>query len=142
MRKVLALSLLIFASGLLAAADWSDAARLNYTLHCRGCHLSDGRGAPGAVPDFSINMARYLSVEGGREYVVRVPGAANSPLTDQQLADVTNWIYANLPVGPMPEHYTPFSREEVAQYRREPLVNVLESKEELERRIRELEQGN
>lgn len=127
--------LLVFASALSLADDVQ--ARLNYTLHCRGCHLADGRGAPEAVPDFSVNMAHYLHTEGGREYVVQVPGAANAPLSDEQLADVINWIYGNLPVGEIVGEYQPFSSEEVASYRQIPLVNVQESRKVLLQRIRE-----
>ena len=54
----------------------------DYMLHCRGCHGPDGAGLPGAAPYFRGQLARFLSVPGGREYLVRVPGTAQSELSD------------------------------------------------------------
>ena len=56
---------------------------LDYMLHCRGCHLADGTGSPGAVPSLTGLFGKFLWVPGGREYLVRVPGSAKSPLSAQ-----------------------------------------------------------
>ena len=37
-------------------------------------------------------MGTFLTVPGGREYLVRVPGSAQSPLSDAELARVLNWM--------------------------------------------------
>ena len=46
----------------------------DYMLHCQGCHGPDGSGARGAVPSFRGEVAKFLRVPGGREYLLRVPG--------------------------------------------------------------------
>jgi hypothetical protein len=66
----------------------------------------------------------------GRNYVLRVPGAANTVLSDAQLAAVLNWLatsYAN--PGDAPS--TPFSTEEVAAARHTPLANVKAARREV-----------
>ena len=50
----------------------------DYLLQCRGCHGPDGAGAPGAAPSFRGQVGRFLAVPGGREYLIRVPGTAQS----------------------------------------------------------------
>ena len=47
--------------------------RVDYMLHCMGCHLTTGEGDPPTVPS-AAKMALFLQVEGGRQYLVRVPG--------------------------------------------------------------------
>ena len=74
-----------------ASAASAETPQILYMLQCQGCHLADGTGAPGAVPSLE-GMGRFLSVPGGREYLVRVPGSAQSPLSDLELAEVLNWM--------------------------------------------------
>jgi hypothetical protein len=78
---------MLAAITLLAAAGARGAdPRVDYMLQCQGCHLADGSGAPGAVPDLRGSLGRFLGVPGGREYLVRVPGAAQSspPTSDSR----------------------------------------------------------
>jgi cytochrome c553 len=50
-----------------------------YMLGCQGCHLEDGRGFPQrGVPALNEFVGNFLKVPGGREYLVQVPGAAQS----------------------------------------------------------------
>jgi hypothetical protein len=59
----------------------------------------------------------------GRDYVLRVPGAANSALSDAQLAAVLNWLAETYP--PAGEAPPPaFSTEEVTRIRHTPLADV------------------
>ena len=60
-------------------------------LECRGCHLPDGSGATG-VPDLRDGIGRFVSVDGGRAYLVQVPGSSQSALDDAALAAVLNWM--------------------------------------------------
>src|SRR5262245_10379085 len=65
---------------------------VNYMLHCMGCHLADGSGAPPQVPDIRGEMGRMLAVAGGREYLVQIPGAATSPVSNRELAAIINYM--------------------------------------------------
>ena len=53
-------------------------AKFNYLLHCRGCHLPDGRGTPPEVPTLISELGKIVQVPGGRDYLVRVPGSAQA----------------------------------------------------------------
>jgi cytochrome c553 len=64
----------------------------HWTLNCQGCHRQDGTGSEGTAPSLAGTVARFLAVPGGREYLGRVPGVATSPLSNEDLAEVMNWM--------------------------------------------------
>jgi hypothetical protein len=97
---------------------------VDYMLQCQGCHLADGSGAPGTVPHLNGFVGRFLSVPGGREYLIRVPGASQSPLDDARLAAVLNWMLREFDPGALPADFVPFDAREVARVRRPPLSDV------------------
>ena len=96
----------------------------NYMLQCMGCHKPDGSGEPGrGVPDLRTSVVPFASLPQGRRYLVQVPGAAQSTLSDAELAAVINWIATQLSAV-KPERFVPFTAGEVARYRRTPLIEV------------------
>ncbi len=99
-------------------------ARNNYMLHCQGCHTPDGQGAPGKVPPLKDFMGNFLRVEGGREFLIQVPGAAQSALSDAELAGVTNWMLLNFSAGELSADFQPYSAEEVNGLRENVLIDV------------------
>ena len=104
-------------------------------LQCQGCHAPDGSGAPGAVPDLRGNLARLALVPGGREYLIRVPGSAQSPLSDAALAALLDWMVREFGPADAAREVAAFSAEEVARHRRPPLLEVQKVRRELLRRI-------
>lgn len=111
-------------------------ARVDYMLNCQGCHGPDGAGtADGAVPTMQRFVGYFLHVEGGREYLVQVPGSYNSPLTDGELARVLNWMLVQMSAGQLPQPFEPFTASEVAVYRSTPLEDVAAARALLLRRI-------
>jgi hypothetical protein len=74
-------------------------------------------------------------VPGGREYLVRVPGSAQSPLTDSSLAEVLNWMIREFGPATVARDFVPFDAEEVARYRNPPLTDVEELRRGLLHRI-------
>lgn len=121
---LLAACLATAAAFLAAAGARAERPEVNYMLHCQGCHLADGTGKPGAVPALAGHVARFLGVPGGREFLVRVPGSALSPLRDAELAEVLNWIVRRFGPEASLEGFTPYDAEEVAAVRRPPLTDV------------------
>jgi hypothetical protein len=96
----------------------------DYMLHCQGCHGPDGSGAPGGVPSFRGNVAKFLSVPGGREYLIRVPGTSQSELSNHRVASLLNWMVRTFDAENVPTRFEPFSADEVARLRRPPLIDV------------------
>ena len=103
----------------------------NYMLNCMGCHLADGSGAAGKVPSVRDSMLSLSQSTAGRRYLVQVPGAALSPLSDLELAQVLSWMVRNLSARTVPSDFRDFTAAEVAGYRRAPLVNVRETRAQL-----------
>ena len=112
-------------------------ARQNYILNCQGCHLPDGSGSPGNVPKLNDFMGYFLHVEGGREFILQVPGVAGAPISDRELADVMNWILLNFSKNELPDPFTPYNAEEVGKLRKAPQLNIHERREELLARIKD-----
>ena len=112
-------------------------ARQNYILNCQGCHLPDGSGSEGSVPKMNDFVGYFLHVPGGREFIVQVPGAAGAPISDQELADVMNWMLLNFSKNELPDQFVPYEADEIAKLRKEPLIDMHHRREELIARIRD-----
>jgi hypothetical protein len=116
------------AAGLAAlfvcAAARARGPEVDYMLECRGCHGADGAGSPEAVPDLRDSIGRFLTVPGGRSYLVRVPGSAQSGLDDPALAALLNWMIRRFGPAEVARGFRPYSGAEVGALRRTPLVDV------------------
>lgn len=113
------------------AADDRDPAERNYILHCAGCHQMDGAGAPASgVPDARGVLRRLAQDAEGRAYLVRVPGASQSPLTDAELAAVLNFMVERFGEPTQPRAAA-FTAAEVAAVRRHPLADAAALRERL-----------
>ncbi len=125
-RRPLATSLLIgsvlsvLSSGSHAAGEHYDGA-MNYRLHCEGCHQQDGSGQPGYIPELRGNVSRFLAIPEGRVYLARVPGTAQSLLSDTERAEVLNYIVRSFDGDHLPADFTPYHAEELARWRYDAL---------------------
>lgn len=126
MRFLLPLLLTLYASTFAQAAPEIDAARAqsNYMLNCQGCHLADGSGLPGSVPSMRGIVGSFLTVPGGRDFLIQVPGSANAPLSDAELAELLNWILTTMSAEQLSPDFQYYTGEEVAQLRQHTLVDV------------------
>jgi hypothetical protein len=97
---------------------------VNYQLRCMGCHLADGSGQPGRVPSIRRSLVLFSTSRAGRDYVVRVPGVAQSPLSDEDTAALLNWMARNLSDLEIPASFLDYSAAEVHGLRDHPLVQV------------------
>jgi hypothetical protein len=117
--------MLVLAAALCAMDAHADKPpAVNYMLHCMGCHLADGSGGPPDVPDARGEMGRLLAVEGGRQYLVQVPGAAQAPVSDAELAGIVNYMLESFNADTLPEDYRPLTEDEVAGWRKDWLPDV------------------
>lgn len=105
-------------------------ALFNYQMLCQGCHVGDGRGGKD-VPDFRGKVGFFLLTPEGREYLIKVPGSANSALDSKQLAELMNWMLPIMGKDSMPDNFIPYTEQEVATLRQEPLMEVVEHRAKL-----------
>ncbi|KVT18595.1 cytochrome C [Burkholderia sp. MSMB1078WGS] len=99
-------------------------ARQHWMLNCMGCHTATGGGIPGKVPPLANSLGYFTHLPAGREYVMRVPGASNSALSDRELADVLNWLLTTTNRDALPRDFKPYTAAEVAAHRRPALSDV------------------
>ena len=55
--------------------------------------------------------------------MIRVPGSANSPLTDVELAEVVDWILFTMGYKSLSDAFNPLTPEEVQTYREQPILS-------------------
>jgi mono/diheme cytochrome c family protein len=119
----LGLLLTLLMASLYAAA--TDPVQFDYMMNCQGCHLPDGAGFPArGVPVIAGNLGNFLRVDGGREFLVQVPGSAQSDLGDAQLAAVLNWMLTTFSAEQLPSDWQPYGAAEVHLLRQSPLIEV------------------
>ena len=101
-----------------AGAD-EHRSRINYMLHCQGCHLPDGTGIEDRIPQLKNFVGLYLHDEDGRAYVINVSGVATAPLPDDQLSELINWMLVNFSAKELPELFRPYTAAEVSELRKQ-----------------------
>jgi mono/diheme cytochrome c family protein len=133
-----ALALAALAAALVAggAARAQDPA-VDYMLQCQGCHLADGAGAPGAVPDLRGRVALLARAPGGREYLVRVPGVAQAQLSDARLATLLDFVVRRFGPADAAAAVAPFTPAEVAEWRAHPYADPSRARATLLRQLAE-----
>jgi mono/diheme cytochrome c family protein len=105
--------------------------RATYIVHCAGCHGVDGAGSRlGQVPDMR-RLGQFLRLEGGRAFLIKVPGVMGSGLSDREVAEVSNWVLATIAAGSVPADHRPYDADEVARARASPLIDVAEARRQL-----------
>jgi mono/diheme cytochrome c family protein len=124
---------LLTAMALHAAATSAEAydavqARQGWVLNCMGCHTADGSGIPGKVPALRESIGHFVAMPEGREFVMRVPGASNSALSDAELANVLNWVLATMNASSRPVGFRPYTAEEISTHRRPALTDVAKAR--------------
>ncbi len=113
-----------FLSWTAAGAAWSYQPAVNFQLNCMGCHLADGSGEAGRVPSLRRSLVAFSATPEGRQYVIRVPGVAQSPLSDAQIAALLNWMARNLSDVALPTGFADYTEAEVKKLRSHPLAQV------------------
>src|SRR6202042_2326071 len=99
----------IALTGALTGSAWGYEPVVNYQLHCMGCHLADGSGQPGRVPSIRRSLVLFSASPQGRDFVVRVPGVAQSPLSNEDTAALLNWMVRTLSDLKVPPGFQDYS---------------------------------
>jgi mono/diheme cytochrome c family protein len=125
-RALISIALLAVAS----AAHATPPAQL-YTLNCWGCHQPHAQGIPGSVPRLANSMGYFVRIPEGRAYLVEVPGVATAPLSDEEIAEVLNWMLLTFSGPQLPKHFAPYTAAEIHKYRMHKLIDVTQTRRRL-----------
>jgi cytochrome c553 len=128
----IAVAVSVSVSGAWSGNAWASPAQ-DYMLYCMGCHGAQAQGVPGKVPPLAHSIGRFMRSAAGRDYLMRVPGAANSVLSDAQLAAVLNWLAEEFNAGEITADMPKFTAAEVGARRHVPLGSVLAARREVVR---------
>jgi hypothetical protein len=123
-RRALARLVLMILGAVCARPALSYEPKVNFQLNCMGCHLADGSGSPGRVPSLRRSLVELSAFAAGRDYIIRVPGVAQSPLSNDELAALLNWMARNLSDLAPPADFTDYSADEIERSRTHPLAAV------------------
>ncbi len=104
--------------------------RTNYLLYCSGCHLVNGEGSPPNVPTLHNELGNMMAVQEMRSYLLRVPGASHTPLSDDDLAAVVNWVLSEFNGATLPANFQPINAGEVTEARQNILADPLKYRAE------------
>lgn len=132
MRRVAWILAAVLAQGTAASAYQP---RVNYQLQCMGCHRAGGEGEEGKVPSLRRTLVPFSAFPEGRDFVMRVPGVAQAPLSDADVAALLNWLARNRSDVPVPDGFVDYTAEEVGRARLHPLAGVRELRAKLLARI-------
>ncbi len=105
-------------------------AQFHYQMFCQGCHGADGSGSR-TVPVIRESIGAFLTSQEGREYLIRVPGVANSPLHNAQLAELMNWTIMQFAGDSIPDGWQGYASSEVGEYRQRSLYEVVSYRQQL-----------
>ncbi len=107
MMRALTFAVLLVVGLGVAPARANDNSYTLYALNCMGCHQQRGEGH-GAVPELKGFVGNFLRVPGGREFLVQVPGVAQSSLSDGEIAAVLNWMLLEFSPAELPDDFRPY----------------------------------
>ena len=113
-----------------ATADAQDKtaarARIDFLLHCSGCHGQDGRGNPEkGVPNFVGQIGHFQRLPEGREFVMQVPGLLSAGLPDDRAAAVTSWMIRQFAGTSLPPDFAPYTAGEAKRAREARPADVM-----------------
>ncbi len=90
----------------------------DYLLNCAGCHQSNGSGSA-TVPSLR-GLSALHNTSATRAYLIRVPGVAQAPLSDERLAALMNWLLTRFTgKAPVPR----YTAREVSNLRKTPFLD-------------------
>ncbi len=131
-RAALAMGMLCWGSPQFARALTPE---VNFELQCMGCHQRDGSGQPGRVPSFRRTLVPLSDLPQGREFLIRVPGVAQAPLSDEDIAALLNWMVRHMSDVSIKPGFKDYSAGEIHRLRARPIANVSAARIQVLRRI-------
>ncbi len=108
----------VLAFFLLASPAAADPSLLStYTLHCSGCHGTQGSGVPERGIPSLADAGLYADTPEGRAYLAQVPGLSQSRLDDETAARMLNYVLRRFSAVNLPDGFRPYTGAEMAGLR-------------------------
>jgi mono/diheme cytochrome c family protein len=92
-------------------------AAVTYAENCQGCHGAAGVSVT-EIPTLAGRIGYFARTPEGRSYLVQVPNVALNPSSDQDIAELMNWVLNTYSRAQLPRDFQPYSTEEVALLRK------------------------
>lgn len=83
------------------------------------------------VPSLREELGIIVGLPGGREYIAGVPAASQTPISDQSLADITNWVLRSFNARTLPDDFKPITATEIHRGRTHVMKDPLKRREEI-----------
>jgi hypothetical protein len=127
-----------FTAPALAEQSPSERGRIDYVLHCSGCHALDGTGVEAkGIPQVKDRIGYFVRFPEGRAFLLQVPGLLSAGLSDERAAGVTNWMIEYFAGASMPADFTPYTAEEARRYRLSKPADIPSVRKALAAKLRE-----
>jgi mono/diheme cytochrome c family protein len=88
-----------------------------YAENCQGCHGEKGVSVT-EIPSLAGRIGYFARTPEGRRYLVQVPNVALNPSSDEDIAQMMNWLLVTLSRAQLPPDFAPYSTEEVSRLRK------------------------
>jgi mono/diheme cytochrome c family protein len=88
-----------------------------YARNCQGCHGAEGVSVT-EIPSLAGRIGYFARIPDGRRYLVQVPNVALNPSSDEDIAEMMNWLLETYSRAQLPNDFQPYTAEEVALLRR------------------------
>jgi len=88
-----------------------------YATNCQGCHGELGASAV-EIPALAGRVGYFTRSDAGRRYLVQVPNVALNPSSDDDIAEVLNWLLRTYSRPQLAAGFRPYTAAEVATLRR------------------------
>jgi cytochrome c553 len=119
------------------AVSAGHSASSNFIQYCSGCHGQNGRGAGvnSGIPDFKNFVGAFASDDGGRTYVLHVPGVVNTSLDDAEIAAAMNYIMRTWGGTSLRADFVEFTADEVRTRRARSVPDVVALRRQVVERL-------
>jgi hypothetical protein len=141
MRSIEILASLLLLAGAsapaLAQQSASERGRIDYVLHCSGCHALGGSGVEAkGIPQVKDRIGYFVRFPEGRAFLLQVPGLLSAGLSDERAAGVTNWMIEYFAGASLPTDFVPYTAEEARRYRLSKPADIPGTRKALQTKLR------
>jgi cytochrome c553 len=98
-----------------------------YARNCQGCHGELGTSVK-EIPALAGRVGYFARIADGRRYLVQVPNVALNPSSDEDIAELLNWVLETYSREQLPADFQPYTAAEVGELRKARIDAVTERK--------------